>query len=85
MSEEIVSALSRKDADFLEKFVRKLLLIAKADKAERVNLAYAKLREDPASYNTSFDEWQRIALTIVVVDEEIEAKKDRLTPDEEKK
>ncbi len=81
MSEEeiVVAALAKKDADFVEKFVGRVLKLSSENWGKRANEAFAKSpgAESDEEYNEAFDQWHRLRLNIVYVEDEIICGRDR--------
>jgi hypothetical protein len=78
MSQDVIEALAKKDADFLEKFTTRVLTIACDQWAKRINEAFEKGADGTAEYNSSFDEWHRLRMDLQAVEYEITAKHNRL-------
>ncbi len=83
MSEEVIKAIAKKDADFLEKLVRKVLSLATAHWAKKTNDAYKRGLAGEQEYYAHFDEWHRLRLHELAVEDEIAAKRDRNQDPEE--
>lgn len=79
--EEAVVFLAERDAEFLERFVCKVLGLSAAHWAKRTTEAHAKGADGAAEYSSSFDEWHRLRMNSLSVEEEIERKLNRLTED----
>ena len=76
-SKEVTAALARKDADFLEKFVGKVLKLSSEHWAKLTNEAYEKSPAGSEEYDYSFAQWHRLRLNQVHIDGEIAGGSDR--------
>lgn len=78
--DEVAEVLADKDAEFLERFVCKILELSTAHWAKKTVEAHSNA-EGAVAYSSSFDEWHRLRMNSLRVAEEIERKLNRLTED----
>jgi len=77
MSSELVSSLAKKDADFLEKLVRKILDTSIANWAQKATSALANSSEPGPEYTEAFNQWHLLRQCLLAVDEELVSGNDR--------
>jgi len=78
LPKEVLAVLGKRDADFLEKFVGKVLKLSSEHWAKLTTEAYEKAGPGGSpEYNHAFDQWHRLRLNQVHLDDEARYANDR--------